>query len=54
MYKDVLTHPLLHTQEFFLAIKKKKKKGILPFGTTWIDPESIMLGEISQRNTNTI
>ena len=52
MYKDVLTHPLSHTQEFFLAIKKKN--GILPFGTTWIDPESIMLGEISQRNTNTI
>lgn len=30
------------------------KKEILPFMTTWIDLENIMLSEISQRNTNTI
>ena len=28
-----------------------KKKEILPFATTWLDMESIMLIEISQRNT---
>ena len=26
-----------------------KKKGILPFATTWMDLESIMLREVSQR-----
>ena len=28
-----------------------KKKEILPFAATWLDMESIMLIEISQRNT---
>ena len=28
-----------------------KKNETLPFGTTWIDPESIMLSEVSQRKT---
>jgi len=31
-----------------------KKNEILPFGTTWMDLEGIMLSEISQRKTNTI
>ena len=30
------------------------KKEILPFATTWMDLEGIMLSEISQRKTNTI
>ena len=29
----------------------RKKKEILPFAATWLDMESIMLIEISQRNT---
>ena len=28
--------------------KKKKRKEILPFATTWMDIEGIMLSEISQ------
>ena len=32
-----------------LAIKKNK---ILLFATTWVDPEGIILTEISQRNTD--
>ena len=53
MYKDVITHPLSHThRNSFQTLKKKN--GILPFVITWIDPEGIMLGEISQRNTNAI
>ena len=32
--------------EYYLGIKKKK---ILPFAATWMDLESIMLSEISQR-----
>ena len=30
-----------------------EKNEILPFGTTWMDLEDIMLSEISQRKTNT-
>ena len=32
--------------KYYLAIKKN---GILPFATTWIDLEGIMLNEVSQR-----
>ena len=35
----------INTMEYYLAIKKNE---ILPFVTTWIDLEGIMLGEISQ------
>ena len=31
-----------------LSLKKKKKTGILPFVTTWMDLQGIMLHEISQ------
>ena len=34
-----------HTMEDYLAIKKNE---ILPFATTWMELESIMLSEISQ------
>ena len=37
--------------EYYVAIKKD---GILPFATTWMDPESIMLIEIRQRKKNTV
>ena len=41
----------IYTMEYYLAIKKNK---ILPFATTWMEPEGIMLSEISQRKTNII
>ena len=31
-----------------------KKKEILPFATTWMDLEGIMLSKISQRKTNIV
>ena len=31
-----------------------RKKGILPFVTTWMDLEGVMLSEISQTKTNII
>ena len=40
-----------HTHYGIIAIKKNK---ILPFETTWIELESIMLSEISQTKTNTV
>ena len=41
----------IYIMEYYLAIKKN---GILPFVTAWMDPEGIMLNEISQTKTNTI
>ena len=35
----------IYTMEYYSAIKKSE---ILPFATTWMDLEGIMLGEISQ------
>ena len=37
--------------EYYSAIKKNE---ILPFATTWMELEGIILSEISQRNTNII
>ena len=41
----------IHTMEYYSAIKKNE---ILPFATTWMKLEGIMLSEISQRKTNII
>ena len=42
---DTHTHTHTHTQEYYSAIKMNE---ILPFAAMWIDPENIMLSEISQ------
>ena len=36
----------VYTTKYYLALKNNK---ILPFSTTWVDLEDIMLSEISQR-----
>ena len=36
----------IHTMEYYVAIKNNE---ILPFATTWMDLESIMLSERNQR-----
>ena len=41
----------IYTMEYYSAIKQNK---ILPFATTWMELEGIMLSEISQRKTNII
>ena len=41
----------IYTMEYYSAIKKNE---ILPFATTWMELEGIMLSEISQRKTNII
>ena len=38
----------------FIIIQPWKKKEMLPFVTTWMDIEGIMLSEISQTKTNTV
>ena len=38
-----------HTIEYYSVIKKKKK--VLSFVTTWMNPKGIKLSEISQRQT---
>ena len=42
MDKDVV---YIYTMEYYAAIKKNE---ILPFATTWMELEGIMLSEISQ------
>ena len=39
----------MYVMEYYLAIRKDE---ILPFATTWIDLESIMLSKISQMEKN--
>ena len=40
-----------YTMEYYSAPQKNK---ILPFATMWMDPEGIMLSEISQNKTKTL
>ena len=42
----------IHTMEYITQPQKKNE--ILPFVTTWLDIEGIMLKEINQRKTNII
>ena len=41
----------IYTMEYYSAIKKNE---ILPFATTWMELEGIMLSEVSQRKTKII
>ena len=41
----------IYTMEYYLAIKKNE---ILPFATSWMELEGIMLSEISERKKNII
>lgn len=40
----------VHAMEYFSSLHRKE---IMPFGTTWINREDIILSEISQTETNT-
>ena len=42
--EDVIYLPI-YTMEYYSAVKKKE---ILPFATTWMDLEDIMLSKISE------
>ena len=37
----------IYTMEYYSAIKKNE---IMPFVTTWMDPEIIILSEVSQKD----
>ena len=45
IYIYIYTHTHINIMEEYSALKKNK---ILPFGTTWMNLEDIMLSEISQ------
>ena len=44
-YTHTHTHTHTHTLEYYSAMRTNE---ILPFATTWLEPECIMLCEISQ------
>ena len=54
MWVCVYTHTHTHTHTHNGILLSHKKDEILPFATTWMDLEGIMLSEISQTETNTI
>ena len=39
-----------YTMEYYSVIKNK----VMPFAATWIELETLILSEVSQRKTNTI
>ena len=45
IYIYIYMYVTIHTMEYYSSIKRKE---ILPFVTTWMDLEGIMLSEISQ------
>ena len=49
MYTHTHTHTHTHTMEYYSALKNDE---ILPFGTTWMDLEIIILSEVNQTEKN--
>ena len=49
---DLLCPSPAHSLSLSKTNKHQKKKGILTSVTTWVDPEDVMLGEISQTQKN--
>ena len=41
----------IHTMEYYSAITQNK---IMPFAATWVELETLILSEVSQKKTNTI
>ena len=41
----------IYTMDYYSAIQKNE---MMPFGATWMDPEMIILCEVSQRKINII
>ena len=51
IYMYTHTHTHTHTMKYYSAIKKNE---IMPFSVTWMDPEIVILSELSQTKTNII
>ena len=51
IYNICIVYIQIYIMEYYSAIKNNE---ILPFATTWMDSEGIMLSEMHQTKTNTI
>ena len=51
IYMYIQAYVCIYTHNGMFAIKKNE---ILPFATTWMELQGIMLSEISQKKVNTI
>lgn len=54
MYKYVCMCIYIHIYTQWNVSQSLIKKRILPFVTTWMEPEGIVLSKISQRKTNIV
>ena len=54
MDKEDVVYIYTYTHTYSGVLLSNKKNEILPFATTWMELEGIMLSEISQRKTNII
>ena len=52
VYISICTHTHTHTDNGTLLSHQKHE--ILPFAAMWMDPETVILSEISQRRRNII
>ena len=50
-YEKIYIYTDIYLMEYYSAMRKKE---VLPFMTTWMDLEDIMLSKINQRKTNTV
>ena len=49
-----MNEDVVYTDVYNGILLSYKKNEIMPFAATWMDPETVILSEVSQRKTNII